>query len=91
MKSIALALLLLGIVLITISYTKQHIKCPPPRIQYRFIPQSILDEQLNAPELADKFGKMFENKDTWFGEDVTYTNSTNEPLQRGSNFMKIES
>ena len=64
MQSIALALLLAGIVMITIGYTRIQLKCPPPRIEYRIVPRSVLDEQLhgsveNVPSMFDKADPFF--------------------------------
>ena len=33
-RTVALALLLAGIVFITIGYTKMSFKCPPPKVEY---------------------------------------------------------
>ena len=68
MRSIALLLLLLGIVAITIGYTKIKIKCPPPRIEYRYIPRSLLDEQLDSQTLKN-VSDIFDNSDPWFLND----------------------
>jgi hypothetical protein len=85
MKSIALLLLLIGIVLITIGYTKMKIKCPPPRIEYRFVPQTFLDQQLDSANISNALGSLFEGKDPWFGEDVTTTKS--QALNSRENFF----
>ena len=61
MKSFALLLLLMGIVFITIGYTKQTMVCKPPRIVYRTVPRSILDEQMEG-NLED-VSSMFESQD----------------------------
>jgi hypothetical protein len=55
MKSLALLLLLIGIVAITIGYTKHYKKCPPPKIEYRYVQRSLLDEQYNE----DNVNKMW--------------------------------
>lgn len=47
MRSIAIILLLIGITFIIIGYTNMQIKCPPPKIEYRFVPRSFIDEQLS--------------------------------------------
>ena len=70
MRSLALALLLAGIVMITIGYTKIRLKCPPPRIEYRIVPRSLLNEQLYS-SIAN-VSTMFDRQDPFFfneGED----------------------
>ena len=71
MKSLAILLLLIGIIMIVIGYTKSTVKCPLPRIEYRLVPQTFLDEQLNTNNVDSTFKTMFESKDPWFGEDPT--------------------
>ena len=44
-RTLSLALLLIGVVFITIGYTKMSFECPPPAIQYRYIPRKIYEEQ----------------------------------------------
>ncbi len=68
-RTIALALLLTGIVLITIGYTKMSFKCPPPKIEYRYIPRKIYEEQLYDSDISGKFSKMFEDSDPKFGRE----------------------
>ena len=67
MQSIALALLLAGIVMITIGYTRIQLKCPPPRIEYRIVPRSVLDEQLYSS--VENVSSMFEKSDPFFRAD----------------------
>ena len=68
-RTLALALLLIGIVFITIGYTKLSFSCPPPRIEYRYIPRKIYEEQLYDNDISGKFSKMFENIDPKFGRE----------------------
>ena len=64
MQAIALALLLAGIVMITIGYTRTNLKCPPPRIEYRIVPRSVLDEQLYSS--VENVSRMFDQSDPFF-------------------------
>lgn len=69
MRSFALLLFLLGIITIVIGALKKRQQCPPPRIEYRFVPRSLLDEQLDSRTLQN-LDSMFENQDPWLGVDV---------------------
>jgi hypothetical protein len=40
--------------------------CPPPRIEYRFIPRSLLEDQLDPNSLSD-ISKIFGQNDPWLG------------------------
>ena len=64
MRSVALALLLAGIVMITIGYTKVQLKCPPPRVEYRIVPRSVLDEQLFSS--VAPVSSIFDEQDPFF-------------------------
>jgi len=61
-RTIALALLLIGIVFITIGYTKMTIKCPE-KIQYRYIPRKIYEEQIYDQDIMGQFKTMFDEKE----------------------------
>ena len=63
-RTLALALLLAGVVFITIGYTKMTIKCPE-KIQYRYIPRKIYEEQLYDQDIMGQFQSMFNNKDPY--------------------------
>ena len=64
MQSFALLLLLMGIVFITIGYTRIHVTCPPPRIEYRVVPRSILDDQIHGG--VENVSSMFDQSDPFF-------------------------
>lgn len=68
MRSFALLLFLLGIVVIIIGALKKRQQCPPPRIEYRFVPRSLLDEQLDSRTLQN-LDDMFNNQDPWLNVD----------------------
>lgn len=61
-RFIAVSLLFFGIVFITIGYTKMTLKCPPPRVEYRFIPKNVYEDQIYNNEASVTFQNMFENK-----------------------------
>jgi len=79
MRSFAILLLLIGIVMVVIGYTTVQIKCPPPRIEYRFLPRSFLDEQLSGNSL-DAVNHIFDDHDPFFRREdptVSKEKSTN--------------
>jgi hypothetical protein len=69
MRSFALLLFLMGIITIIIGALKTRQQCPPPRIEYRFVPRSLLDEQLDSQSLKN-LDNLFDNQDPWLGIDV---------------------
>ena len=81
-RSIALLFLLLGIVFITIGYSKQNLKCPPPEIEYRLIPKTFYEEQLTntQPNII--------NENNPFMNNLTYDKLADE-LNIPYNFSNI--
>jgi hypothetical protein len=65
MKSIILFLFVVGIILITTTQQKKDIENLKTEkiIEYRFIPRSIYDEQMNSTQLTKSFADMFEKQD----------------------------
>jgi len=62
-RTIALILLLAGIILVTIGYTKLSFKCPNAgKIEYRYIPRQIYEEQIYDQNILSKFGTMFDQE-----------------------------
>ena len=66
MNSLVLLLFFIGIICITIGYTKSQNNCPPTKIQYRFIPRSFYEEQLSPDNITVQFKNMFDNQSPWY-------------------------
>ena len=65
MKPIILTLMFLGVIFIVVGYVNQIKKCPPPKIEYRFIPRTFDEEQENQALVSEIFKDMFEQPSTW--------------------------
>jgi len=81
MKSIVFLLLFIGITFLIVGYVKTNSFCPPPQIQYRYIPKTILDEQNNPEPVMAVFSEMFNKPDPWeiqngldWSYDLVYSN-----------------
>ena len=61
MKSLSLLVLVLGIVFITVGYMDNKVAKheSEKKIEYRFVPRSIYDEQIKPTDLNDTFSSMF--------------------------------
>jgi len=68
MNSIALLILIIGIIFIIIGYNKSTEKCPPPKIEYRFIPRTFYDEQVSPVNVKEIFGDLFKGEDSWLNK-----------------------
>lgn len=62
-------LLVIGIVLVAVSWVKADLKCPPPKIVYRYVPKHTLDIQFsevdNKPSIL--YQNMFTSSSPWIG------------------------
>jgi hypothetical protein len=52
--------LILGIILITIGFSRMYFTKDNSKIIYRYIPRSFKEDQENLPALSDLYGTMFE-------------------------------
>lgn len=77
-RVLALALLLAGIVFITIGYTKMSFKCPPPRVEYRYIPRQIYEEQIYDNSVMKTFQNMFQDQTPGITPDASTPPQDNE-------------
>tara|TARA_B100001964_G_scaffold97783_1_gene109374 strand:+ start:111 stop:329 length:219 start_codon:yes stop_codon:yes gene_type:complete len=68
MKSIVLLLLVIGIVMISTGYQKslyQNMENLKTVVEYRFIPRSIYEEQIQPINIQQSFKDMFEKEDVY--------------------------
>ena len=70
MKSIVMFIFVVGIVMLTIGYQKELLSNTEikEKIEYRFIPQSIFEEQFGKPNLTRSFRDMFEYEDVYLNK-----------------------
>jgi hypothetical protein len=68
MKSIVMFFFVVGIVMLALGYQKQLLTTSTTKtiIEYRFIPRSLYEEQLQPINLAKSFNDMFERQDVFF-------------------------
>ena len=78
-RTLIIVLLFLAFTMIVIDVTKMNYKCPPNKIEYRYIPRSFKDEQENIVPINQIFGKMFDNPSPWINS------FTETPLVEKSN------
>lgn len=57
----------IGLLITVVEFTKMFAKptCPPPQIQYRFVPRSFREEQENPSMPSEVFDGMFKNPTPW--------------------------
>ena len=62
MDILIILLLIVGIVFISISWAKSEVKCPPPKIIYRYIPKNTLDVQFGDDNNPSEIYYLIENE-----------------------------
>lgn len=65
MKTYVILLTFVGIIALIIGYINQIKTCPPPTIEYRYIPRSFEDEQNDPVRVSKIFKNMFEEPTPW--------------------------
>lgn len=65
MKSLIIILTFIGILAVTVGYVNQIKKCPPPKVEYRYIPRTFEEEQENPPKVSELFNTMFSQPSPW--------------------------
>jgi hypothetical protein len=53
-------ILMLGIILITVGFSRMYFTKDNSKIIFRYIPRSFKEDQENPPPLSDMYGTMFE-------------------------------
>ena len=65
MKSIFLMIAMVGVIMIVIGYVQSNQRVLPPKIEYRYIPQTFDESQNNPAPLNEVFGDMFDKNSPW--------------------------
>lgn len=68
MDILVISLIIIGLVLVVISWVKGELECPPPKIIYRYIPKHTLDVQFGEENYpSDIYKDMFVKSSPWIG------------------------
>lgn len=65
MRSIVILFLLVGICLVVVGYVQSNQACPPPVVEFRYLPQTFEQEQNLQQPVLSTFGTMFNQDDAW--------------------------
>lgn len=80
MRTLILILTFLGILSVAIGYINQLQKCPPPKIEYRYIPRTFQQDQDNPVKVTELYNTMFTEPTPWIRSltgSVTKNTDTN--------------
>lgn len=81
MKTIIVILTFLGTLSIAIGYVNQIKKCPPPLVEYRYIPRTFEQDQDNPVKVSELYNTMFTQPTPWI-RGVNATTPRNNELNR---------
>lgn len=65
MKSLVIILLIISVVFIAVGYIKSNQKCPPPIVEFRYIPKTFKEEQSTSVPILSQYGTMFSSSSPW--------------------------
>ena len=65
MKSIVILFMFIGVVLVVVGYVNSNQSCPPPIVEYKYVPRTFEEEQNVPRPLLSIFGQMFEGDSAW--------------------------
>jgi hypothetical protein len=73
MKTLILFLFIIGVFLIMHGIYEQKIKAleKNKRIEYRFIPRTYIEEQLEDSNVSGKMANIFNKESPWFERNIT--------------------
>ena len=66
MKSIIMLLFMIGLIMVVAGFYKKNLKCPPPKVIYKYVPRTFKEEQENPAQATDIFSKMFKEPSSWW-------------------------
>jgi hypothetical protein len=68
MDIIIILLLVIGVAFVSVSWARADLKCPAPKIVYRYIPKHTLDVQFGTDNNPSEiFKDMFTKSSPWIG------------------------
>jgi hypothetical protein len=65
MKALVFLLMFIGFVFVVIGFVKTNQECPPPIVQFRYIPKTFNEEQNVQVPVTAIFSKMFNDTTPW--------------------------
>ena len=65
MKALVFLLMFIGFVFVVIGFVKTNQTCPPPIVQFRYIPKTFNEEQNVQVPVTAIFSKMFNDTTPW--------------------------
>ena len=70
MNFLLISLLVAGFVFILVGFIQSRQKCPPPKVEYRYVPRTFVEEQNEPVPVTEIFAKMFLEPTPWLGHSA---------------------
>ena len=70
MNILLVTLLFVAVVSVVVGYIKVSSYTPPPKIEYRFIPRTFIEDQKEPVPVTDIFAKMFFESTPWISHEA---------------------
>lgn len=67
MKTLIHIILFIGIVFVIVGYVSSRRRCPPAKVEYRYVPRTFVEEQEQPVPVEEIFAKMFREQQPWLG------------------------
>ena len=64
--------IIIGIIFVITGLIQSKYECPPPIIEYRYIPRTFKEEQENPSKVSDIFSDLFSKPSAWVGSFGNY-------------------
>lgn len=62
---LAIIILWIGILLMGLGWYRSRYRCPPPVVEYRFVPRTFKEEQESPVNIEDFYYDMFKSPSPW--------------------------
>lgn len=69
MNLILFVFLFVGMVFIMVGYLRAQQNCAPPRVEYKFIPRTFIEEQESPVSVTDIFASMFYDSNNFINHE----------------------
>jgi hypothetical protein len=89
MNYLSFILIIMGISFMVVTYVKENMHCPPPKVEYKFKRPLPIEEQLQPIPLDEMFGDMFGNNNVYMGRKIGTQEFENETKRENINEYNI--
>ena len=71
MRLLLTFVLFIGLFLIMVGFIRSQKHCPPPKVEYKFVPRTFAEEQSNPAPVTDIFASMFYDSTNFINSEAS--------------------